>query len=283
MLSFNEAGPNGEAMATMNKNLSSMRDSYLRDGFVLGDNCLKHSTISALRSVCDVRIANPSKYFQNLTGRSRGLYAADRGIWQSAPEILELLNEGGIGAMACALMGAQWCRIYYDQISVKAASTPVKTPWHQDIPYLPLKGLQFITIWIALDDCSSDNGALEYVPGSHLWPAASHRSSGYELNLRQSKTLPKLPDIDLNRSSLDVVSFSLRAGQYVFHHGLTAHGAKGNASDRSNRRAYIIRLYGEDLVYAPHGDAQPLPFPTDVNPGAKIVGQNYPIFWKTTS
>lgn len=38
---------------------------------------------------------------------------------------------------------------------------------HQDGSYLYTEPLKVIGIWIALEDCTPDNGCLEFIPGSH--------------------------------------------------------------------------------------------------------------------
>ena len=41
------------------------------------------------------------------------------------------------------------------------------TPWHQDGAYYPIRPLETLSIWIALDDAVPDNGCMRFIPGSH--------------------------------------------------------------------------------------------------------------------
>eukprot|EP00747_Dinoflagellata_sp_TGD_P058990 gnl/TRDRNA2_/TRDRNA2_151364_c1_seq1.p1 gnl/TRDRNA2_/TRDRNA2_151364_c1~~gnl/TRDRNA2_/TRDRNA2_151364_c1_seq1.p1 ORF type:complete len:335 (-),score=54.67 gnl/TRDRNA2_/TRDRNA2_151364_c1_seq1:135-1139(-) len=55
------------------------------------------------------------------------------------------------------------------QYFLKVARTGLGTNWHQDNVYFrvpdPLSG---VAMWIAVDDCSLENGTLHVIPGSHL-------------------------------------------------------------------------------------------------------------------
>lgn len=42
-----------------------------------------------------------------------------------------------------------------------------EVPSHQDAPFLYTDPVSCLGFWYALEDCTADNGALEYVPGSH--------------------------------------------------------------------------------------------------------------------
>ena len=41
------------------------------------------------------------------------------------------------------------------------------TPWHQDGHYWPIRPLQTVTAWIAIDDVDTGNGCLRVIPTSH--------------------------------------------------------------------------------------------------------------------
>jgi ectoine hydroxylase-related dioxygenase (phytanoyl-CoA dioxygenase family) len=56
-----------------------------------------------------------------------------------------------------------------DFLSVKSvfknSATTFSSPWHQDRFYWG--GIEKISIWIALDDATPDNGCLKFIPGTH--------------------------------------------------------------------------------------------------------------------
>ena len=50
----------------------------------------------------------------------------------------------------------------------------MEMPWHQDGHYWPIRPLAAITVWIAIDDSTTENGCMRYVPGSHKSGVLSH-------------------------------------------------------------------------------------------------------------
>ena len=59
--------------------------------------------------------------------------------------------------------------LFYDQLFAMRPGSDTPTPWHNDLPYWPLTGRQAMTVWLALDRIVEENGALEFIRGSHLW------------------------------------------------------------------------------------------------------------------
>ena len=41
------------------------------------------------------------------------------------------------------------------------------TPWHQDGQYWPIRPLATCSVWLAIDDATSENGCLKFIKGSH--------------------------------------------------------------------------------------------------------------------
>lgn len=53
-----------------------------------------------------------------------------------------------------------------DKFVFKSGEKKFATPWHYDAAYWPNTRPK-LSVWIALDDCSAENGALKVLPGSH--------------------------------------------------------------------------------------------------------------------
>ena len=53
--------------------------------------------------------------------------------------------------VASALMRSEKVNLFFDQSFVKEPNTPDRTPWHNDLPFWPIRGRQVITTWVALD------------------------------------------------------------------------------------------------------------------------------------
>ncbi|MDE0966389.1 MAG: phytanoyl-CoA dioxygenase family protein, partial [Candidatus Latescibacteria bacterium] len=53
------------------------------------------------------------------------------------------------------------------QFFCKPAHTGLEVPWHQDGEYWPIAPLKTCSVWLAIDDVTSENGCMRYIPGSH--------------------------------------------------------------------------------------------------------------------
>ena len=107
------------------------------------------------------------------------------------------------------------------------------TPWHQDEAYNdPRHYQEQVSFWIAITDSTADNGAMAYIPGSHLLGILPHRLNG---GSAQANSIECYAGFDPSAAEICPVP----AGTMIIHHGRTLHGASGNKSGRS-RLAYIL-------------------------------------------
>lgn len=42
--------------------------------------------------------------------------------------------------------------------------------WHQDGAYWKLDPMRALTVWVAVDECATENGCLRVIPGSRRLP-----------------------------------------------------------------------------------------------------------------
>ena len=62
--------------------------------------------------------------------------------------------------------------------------------WHQDASYWPLSPSKTVTVWLAIDDASVENGAMTVIPKSHLHgQIAFERSTAEEKNVLSQTVL----------------------------------------------------------------------------------------------
>jgi ectoine hydroxylase-related dioxygenase (phytanoyl-CoA dioxygenase family) len=159
-------------------------------------------------------------------------------------------------------MGADTVRFFYDQILVKEPGTPNRTPWHQDLPYYPLSGEQIVSLWVAIDEATPQNGVVTYVRGSHRWGrffemqafgksyekrVESQAREGAGVYVHDDGRPRTLRDIRDHPENYDLVAWSVEPGDCLVHHALTVHGADGNSSQTRRRRAIATRWLGEDV------------------------------------
>ncbi|MCH9675222.1 MAG: phytanoyl-CoA dioxygenase family protein [Gammaproteobacteria bacterium] len=110
------------------------------------------------------------------------------------------------------------------------------TPWHQDAQYWPIRPLQTVTTWVALDAASVENGCLRVLPGSHRSREiyAHHRDDSEAIVLNQA-----MASSDIAES--DVLDVELSPGQFSVHDAFLVHGANANRSP--HRRAGLTFRY----------------------------------------
>ena len=63
-------------------------------------------------------------------------------------------------------------------------------------------------------------------------------------------TLAELPDIDGHRADFPILGWALEPGDAVAFNYMTLHGAPANRSPVDQRRAFSLRLLGDDVRFA---------------------------------
>ena len=107
--------------------------------------------------------------------------------------------------------------------------------WHQDGSYWPLQPMNVVTLWLAVDDSTPENGCLRVIPGTHNMDLQPMHESNQVENVLQSQIDSGLVD---ESKAVDIV---LNAGDVSVHHPNVIHGSKANHSD--NRRCGLTIRY----------------------------------------
>ncbi len=138
----------------------------------------------------------------------------------------ELMFDPRLGKLAATLAGVDGIRIWHDQALFKP---PFGNPtgWHLDNPYWSFSSPNAISIWVALDDATRDNGCLYYLPGTH-------KTATYQ-NANIGKNQADLFKFYPQWRELKSVACPAPAGTAVFHNALTAHGAGANMTSAPRR------------------------------------------------
>jgi ectoine hydroxylase-related dioxygenase (phytanoyl-CoA dioxygenase family) len=140
-------------------------------------------------------------------------------------------RDAGLG-WAKQLLGPD-AYLAFDNMVFKPPRVGGTTPWHQDEAYNnPLRYQRQVTIWIAMFDTTPENGAMAFIPGSHLLGVLPHRLNG---GGSHANSLECFAGFDPSTAAV----CSIPAGAMTIHHGCTIHGASVNKSD-ANRLGYIF-------------------------------------------
>ena len=200
-------------------------------------------------------------------------------IWPRHPGFREVLFQTPPAAIAGGLMATKKVNVLFDQLLIKEPGTLEPTPWHHDLPFWPFQGTCVCTLWLALDAVTIESGSVEYIKGSHRWGKKFQPTSFVGDGRYQQEKLEPLPDLDAMRDELDIVHFDLEPGDCTVHHGLTLHGAPGNAHAERRRRAYVTRWGGDGVTYDPRDGTQPMLHDPGINSGDELDCELWPVVW----
>jgi hypothetical protein len=151
-----------------------------------------------------------------------------------APELSKWSYRQIAQAMARQLLGLE-ATLAGDNSVYKPSRIGGRTPWHQDEAHNDPQAYQEqVTIWIALFDTTPDNGAMAFVPRSHLGGILPHRPHG---GAGDANAIECPGGFDPKNAKVCPIP----AGGITIHHGLTLHGANRNTSD-APRLGYIFNF-----------------------------------------
>ena len=130
-------------------------------------------------------------------------------------------------------------RLHGSKINLKSPRYGSPVEWHQDWAFYPHTNDDLLAVGVMLDDCTSDNGPLLVVPGSHRGPTLDHhtgdpRTGGYFCG----SIVPASIRDEIARA----VPLTGRAGSMSFHHVRLVHGSAQNVS--SLPRTLLLYEYG---------------------------------------
>ena len=147
-------------------------------------------------------------------------------LWNDHEGMRRLMIDDRLGKMAADLAQVDGIRIWHDQALIKPPwGNP--TGWHLDNPYWSFYSRDAISLWVALDDVTRDNGCLYFVPGAH-------KTATYD-NVGIGSNIGDLFGAYPQWSTMEAASAEMKAGSCSFHNGLCAHGAGANMTPYSRR------------------------------------------------
>lgn len=250
------------------------RADYRRDGVVMIKGALNKHWLEVLREAVELQVAKGIRYFANRNMRM------EPGGFQ------EFCLHSGVGGLVADLVQSPFTSLVFDQMFVKEPGTKTQTGWHTDQPYWPIDG-PIMSTWIALDHVDADNGAMEFIPGSHAWgkkyrPFLTDQSGGFKEYLKiDDPQYSDMPDFEAERDQHKMVSWDMAPGDMLAFDGYIVHSAKGNRTSTRRRRAYAVRFATEGAVYKPDQGVAPWLEDETLNPGDKFASDKFPVIFGT--
>ena len=113
---------------------------------------------------------------------------------------------------------------HHNSIMTKMPHLSTPTSWHQDRRYWRYSDDNLVSVWLALDDEYSENGVLEFIPGSHKMKFSSEQFDEKEYFSQENEENQKIIE--------SKVSSDLKKGDVVLFHSLLLHRANKNSTDK---------------------------------------------------
>ncbi|WP_299777872.1 phytanoyl-CoA dioxygenase family protein [uncultured Roseobacter sp.] len=250
-------------------------DTYTRDGVVLIRG-LFADHVEALRAGVAQNMAHPGPYAaENLHKHESGRFFDDYCNWNRIDAFSEVIRSSAVAEVAADLMQSRRVQLFHDHVLVKEPGTSKPTPWHQDAPYYFVEGEQTISFWSPLDPVKE--ATLRCVAGSHRWPKPVLPTRWLAETDFYPDSEAYIPVPDPDAEGMDIREFQMAPGDAVAFHYRVLHGARGNDAS-TRRRAFSLRLLGDDARYVARPGPTSPPFPGhDMQPGQRLRADWFPV------
>lgn len=211
---------------------------FREQGYAVFPGAVDAADLKILREACQTLLDEPIDDGGN--GRHKiGLGAARRFLahrHEEFPDVGEFLLGDSIASVNETCLGKKGF-LFNEQFVVKGSGTGASFAWHQDGAYVGFEHIPYLTVWIALDDTTQDNGCVYVLPRDlnanpgldpHEWQEDSNELNGYTG-----------PDSGL--------PMTCAAGTIVAFSSLTLHRSGPNTTNRP-RRAYVCQYSVEPII-----------------------------------
>lgn len=193
------------------------------------------------------------------------------GAWRITAGFHDVIWNPAFAMAASQILGNKAVRFWHDQLFCKPAKHGGVVAWHQDYSYWTRTWpMQHLTCWVGLDDATTENGCLYYVPKSHNWGLLNKPALAGEMDgLMQYLTAEQ-------KAAFNPVPIELKKGYATFHHPLMVHGSFRNQSPHS-RRAFVLNVFTDGTES--NTDEVLLKGVPPIKTGNRMEGQFFPLIY----
>lgn len=206
--------------------LPEIVDTYERDGVVRVPGLFQPEEVTRLRAELtryieeDLSSKPPDARTMEPDGKTvRNLWR----IEQHHPEFCKLLERPDIVALVGKLVHGEPLLVGVETFN-KPARVGSGVPYHQDNAYFCQTPPDMLTVWIAMDPVTLENGPVYYIKGSHLEGMLPTRPSGVKGN---SIGLAEAPAVPVDEQFCGL----LNPGDALIHQCQTIHHSAPNRSE----------------------------------------------------
>ena len=227
--------------------------SYRENGFLLVEDFLNQEELSfwrkAVMNAVEQRNGRKFAFGNAKVGEDDGInkdsdyygkvFDQMLNLWQTNEDVKKIMLDERIGKMVADLAGWKGTRIWHDQALIKRPwANP--TSWHLDTPFWSFSDRRALSIWVALDDATLENGCLYFIPGSYQTTTFENPGIG--------KNMDAIFDTYPMFLKTESVPSPMKAGSCSFHNGLTIHAAGANMTN-GFRRAMTCAYMPDGAVF----------------------------------
>lgn len=261
-------------MATTTQIVSSdLVEQFQRDGFVVVPDLFTTEELERFGAAVDAAVEQDRleerEWSQKRTERGRDSFLQCTNLWTRYPDVLPWTCHPRLAQAAGELLRVDSVRLWHDQALYKQPGGRRTDP-HQDHPYWPIEEADQVTAWVPFEGSTMTGGAMAYYPGSHRVGLARFVDIFGEVDPDDIGEDPAL-------QGTDPVHVEVPRGGVAFHHGLTAHFAEPNATERA-RRVHTV-IYFADGCHRSATGRHPAVDQDSIEPGELIQGPITPVVW----
>lgn len=217
-------------------NHDQLQQDYERDGIVRIRKFFTEETVAEVRSELDRYIVSdlPSKPADARTLEADG--RTIRNLWrleQHNDYFRELGHRAEITSLVAKLVRGKPVLMAVETFN-KPARVGSGVPYHQDNAYFCQEPPDMLTLWVAIDPVTVENGAVYFIEGPHklgLLPTKPSGVTGNSIGLAEPPATPKS----------DQFCATLDPGDATIHHCETIHHSAPNHTDQS--RLALLFVY----------------------------------------
>ena len=251
---------------------------YAEFGFVHGHRILNDNQIAILRQELE-SFFDPEhegkelwyEYHSNESASPDTVLFHALGAWRITAGFHDSLWNRAFTVPASQLLQGA-VRFWHDQLFCKPAKHGGVVAWHQDYSYWTrTKPMAHLTCWIGLDDSTTDNGCLQYIPGSHQWDLLPITGLAGDMD-----AIKEVLTEEQYAKFQNPTPIELKAGECAFHHPLLIHGSRENRTENP-RRALVINVMKDGVCSA--SDDELLAGVPPIPPGEKMEGRFFPLLY----
>ena len=193
-----------------------LRKEYKENGYLVFKNVLDAGLVQETSNHVDLLMGkNPDLRPENL-GHS---------LMTNDPFWVRLVGDNRLLDIAEIFVGKNIALFASHYIS-KPSSDGRPVLWHQDGSYWPLEPMEVITLWLAVDESTIENGCMRVISGTHNSQLQEMKKRQDIPNVLSSGIDPNLVD---ETKAVDVI---LEAGDVSVHHPNIIHGSNPNLSTK---------------------------------------------------